>query len=69
MLLGGGVHCCGGLLVEPDPDSLAQAVAAFVLEVLVDPARPDAPHVFGVEGDAERPALEAVGAEEEVEVG
>lgn len=58
-----------GLRVESDPDAVAQAVAAFVLEVLVDPARPDAPDVFGVEGDAERPALEAAGAEEEVEVG
>jgi hypothetical protein len=53
-------------IVHSNPDSIPQAIPALQLQVLPDPAGPDSVYILGVEGDFERPALEAAGAEQEV---
>jgi hypothetical protein len=55
-------------LVHSDPDPLTQSIPALQFKVLPDPAGPDSVYILGVKGDFERPALEAAGAEEEVQI-
>ena len=50
------------VLRHPHPKPFTQPIAALQLQMLTDPAGPDAVDVFGVEGDFERPALEAAGS-------
>jgi hypothetical protein len=55
-------------LVQSDPDPFPQPIPTLQLQVLPDPAGPDSVYVFGIEGDFERPALEAAGAEQQVQI-